>query len=50
MNSDIFREWFLKTLNMLEEPSIMVMNYASYHSIELNKAPTTNSKKEIIQN
>ncbi|XP_050066341.1 uncharacterized protein LOC126555462 [Aphis gossypii] len=35
---------------MLEEPSIIVMDNASYHSTELNKAPTTNSKKEIIQN
>lgn len=49
MNSDIFREWFLKMLNLLGEPSVIVMDNASYHSIELNKAPTTNSKKQIIQ-
>lgn len=49
-NNDIFRDWFLKVINMLEEPSIIVMDKASYHSIELYKAPTTHSKKEIIQN
>ncbi|XP_008180356.1 uncharacterized protein LOC103308558 [Acyrthosiphon pisum] len=50
INSDIFRDWFLKMLNMLKEPSVIVMDNASYHSIELNKALTTNSKKEIVQN
>lgn len=50
MNGDIFKEWFMNMLKLLDEPSVIVMDNASYHSMELNRAPSTNSKKEIIQN
>lgn len=42
MNSDIFKEWFLKMFNFLNVPSVIVIDNASYHSIELNLAPATN--------
>lgn len=49
MNADIFKQWFKNMLIMLNEPSVIVMDNASYHSMEINKAPSINTKKEIIQ-
>lgn len=50
MNSDVFGAWFSKMLKALEEPSVIVMDNASYHSAELNKAPMINSPKQTIRN
>ncbi|XP_026815467.1 uncharacterized protein LOC113555261 [Rhopalosiphum maidis] len=49
MNDEIFREWFMNMINLLDEPSVIVMDNASYHSMESHKAPTINSKKQVIQ-
>uniref|UniRef100_A0A2S2NGI9 Tc1-like transposase DDE domain-containing protein n=1 Tax=Schizaphis graminum TaxID=13262 RepID=A0A2S2NGI9_SCHGA len=49
MNNEIFREWFMNMINLLDEPSVIVMDNASYHSMETHKTPTINSKKQVIQ-
>jgi len=49
MNSTIFKEWFVKMLNHLEEPSIIVMDNASYHSTLTVNYPKSNAKKSDIQ-
>lgn len=32
INAEIFKNWFIQLLNNLEEPSVLVMDNASYHS------------------
>lgn len=49
INSTIFKEWFVKMLNHLEEPSIIVMDNASYHSTLTVNYPKSNAKKSDIQ-
>lgn len=51
MNSTIFKDWFINSvLKLLDEPSVIVMDNASYHSVLLEKCPTTNYKKsEIVE-
>ena len=51
MNSAIFEEWFENSvLKMLEEPSVIVCDNASYHSRILNPRPTSSWRKpEILQ-
>jgi transposase len=49
MNSSIFKEWFIKMLQHLEEPSIIVMDNASYHSVLLENYPKANEKKANVQ-
>lgn len=48
MNSDVFREWFHDLLRGLEEPSVIVMDNASYHSNHLEKIPSTKTRKSDI--
>lgn len=49
MNSECFKQWFIRLLNLLEEPSYIVMDNAPYHSVVWNKIPSSNStKSEII--
>lgn len=49
MNFDKFQEWFIIMLDNLNEPHIILMDNAPYHSVQKNKAPTTSNKKtEII--
>lgn len=46
MNSDTFRRWVCeKLLPNFEEPSLIVMDNAPYHSNILNKQPTSSWKK-----
>lgn len=50
MNAEVFTEWFQIMLNNLEEPSIIIMDNAPYHSVQLNKPPTmSNKKSELIE-
>lgn len=49
MNAISFGEWFKNMLLNLEEPSIIVMDNASYHSVILNKAPTMAARKPEMQ-
>lgn len=49
MNSELFRDWFVNDfINYLEEGSIIVLDNASYHSVQLNKIPSSNSRKAEI--
>lgn len=48
MNSDVFEEWFTSMLVSLSEPSVIVMDNASYHSRLSKRIPTTAAKKEEI--
>jgi predicted O-methyltransferase YrrM len=50
MDAKGFKEWFTRLLNSLEEPSVIIMDNASYHSQQGNPAPTTANKKCEIQN
>lgn len=48
MNGDTFREWMEKILPRLKPNSIVVMDNASYHSVKLDKAPTSRTLKADI--
>lgn len=51
MNSENFENWLkFDLLPSLEEPSIIILDNASYHSRQNFKIPTKSSKKEIMQN
>ena len=51
MNCDTFKKWFLdQLLPNIPARSLIIMDNAPYHNIQLNKAPSGNSRKaEIIQ-
>jgi len=50
MNGEMFLKWVEeKLIPNLEEPSLIVMDNASYHSMELEKQPTTCWNKKQIQ-
>ncbi|KAF2882352.1 hypothetical protein ILUMI_23819, partial [Ignelater luminosus] len=51
MNKANFVKWFKEQLlKSLKQPSIVVMDNASYHSTVINKAPTAAWSKAAIQN
>ena len=46
MNSDYYIEWLTEQLvPTLERPFVIVLDIASYHNKQKDKAPTTNDKK-----
>ncbi|KAL5246423.1 hypothetical protein ACI65C_013831 [Semiaphis heraclei] len=49
MNAPIFKKWFIDMLNNLEEPCIIVMDNASYHSVLSINYPKSNAIKSSIQ-
>ncbi|XP_050063312.1 uncharacterized protein LOC114123868 [Aphis gossypii] len=49
MNGEVFKEWFIQLLKNLEEPSIIVMDNAPYHSILKYEYPKSNWKKVEVQ-
>lgn len=50
MNAANFNKWLQdKLLPNLNEPSLIVMDNASYHSVIINKAPTTQTRKPEIR-
>ncbi|KAJ0175323.1 hypothetical protein K1T71_009464 [Dendrolimus kikuchii] len=50
MNNTNFKKWLTdKLLPNLEEPPLIIMDNAPYHSIRMNKTPTTNTNKPEIQ-
>lgn len=50
INGDIFLQWFIKILPLLEENAVIVMDNAAHHSLKQEKLPTSLSNKtEIIQ-
>lgn len=49
MNFEKFKEWFLTLLNNLNEPHVIIMDNAPYHSVQKNKPPTSSNRKmELI--
>lgn len=47
MNATTFKEWFQNVLlPSLPEPSVIFMDNASYHSVQIQKPPTQANKKE----
>ncbi len=49
MNSHTFRKWFLEQLLPNIPPrSLIIMDNAPYHNMQLNKAPSGNSRKGDI--
>ncbi|KAL0810586.1 hypothetical protein ABMA28_010703 [Loxostege sticticalis] len=51
MNASNFNKWLReKLIPNLTEPSIIVMDNASYHTVQVNKAPNTSTRKAEIQN
>lgn len=50
MNATNFNKWLReKLIPNLTEPCVVVMDNASYHTVQINKAPNTNSRKSEIQ-
>jgi transposase len=54
LNSNVFKNWFLQFLNKLYElniqTAVIVMDNASYHSVIVDKAPTSSTKQpDILQ-
>jgi len=49
MNAEIFQKWFVELLNNLEEPSVIVMDNASYHSTLVENYPKNNWRKADVQ-
>lgn len=50
MNFENFKQWFIKLLDNLHEPHHILMDNAPYHSVQVNKLPTSNSNKgEILE-
>ena len=50
MNADIFENWFVEMLANLEEPCVVVMDNASYHSVLAEDYPRANTRKAEVQN
>lgn len=49
MDGETYMAWFSDLLNVLEEPSVIIIDNASYHSMQLERIPTSNTKKGDIQ-
>lgn len=49
MNSEVFKRWFIQLLNNLEEPSVIVMDNAPYHSTLKETYPKSNWRKADVQ-
>lgn len=48
MNEHTFCDWMKDCIPQLRENCVIVMDNASYHSVKLDKAPTTSTKKADI--
>lgn len=50
MNSNSFKQWFSDDLlPSLEEPSVIIMDNAPYHSAQIDKVPCISWRKQCIQ-
>ncbi|KAL4082879.1 hypothetical protein QTP88_029533 [Uroleucon formosanum] len=49
MNGEVFKQWFIQLLNNLEEPSVIVMDNAPYHSTLKETYPKSNWRKADVQ-
>ncbi|OXA50340.1 hypothetical protein Fcan01_14988 [Folsomia candida] len=49
MNAEYFEKWFVEQLLVsLEEPSVIIIDNAKYHSRRLDAVPTSSSRKGVI--
>lgn len=48
INEEIFHKWMESILPRLQPNSVIVMDNVSYHSVEVDKAPTSVSRKDEI--
>jgi hypothetical protein len=48
MNGETFYEWMEGVLPQLKENCVIIMDNASYHSVKIDKAPTSQTKKDDI--
>jgi hypothetical protein len=49
MNGEVFKQWFIQLLNNLEEPSVIVIDNAPYHSTLKESYPKSNWRKADVQ-
>ena len=49
MNSEVFKSWFTQMLKNLEEPSLVVLDNAPYHSTLIENFPKSNARKADVQ-
>uniref|UniRef100_A0A2H1V8X8 SFRICE_020684 n=1 Tax=Spodoptera frugiperda TaxID=7108 RepID=A0A2H1V8X8_SPOFR len=50
MNYEKFKDWFIGLLNNLKEPMTIIMDNATFHSVQINKPPyQSNRKSELVQ-
>jgi transposase len=50
MNFEKFRDWFIGLLDNLQEPTVIIMDNAPYHSVQLNKPPAkSKNKSEMVK-
>ena len=50
MNSENFARWLeMKLIPNLPPNSVIVLDNASYHNLQVNRPPTINSRKDVIQ-
>ncbi|XP_022163493.1 uncharacterized protein LOC111028993 [Myzus persicae] len=50
MNGSTFFEWFVKILPLLKDNAVIIMDNASYHSVEKDPTPVMSWKKQDIIN
>lgn len=48
MNGEVFFEWLESVLPRLKDNAVIVMDNAPYHSVKIDKAPTSGTKKADI--
>jgi len=49
MNSEVIKSWFTQMFYSLEEPSVIIMDNASYQSTLIDNFPKSNARKAEIQ-
>ncbi|KAF0692110.1 DDE 3 domain-containing protein [Aphis craccivora] len=49
MNAEVFKNWLIDMLNHLEEPSVIVMDNASYHSMLKDNFSKSNRRKIVVE-
>jgi hypothetical protein len=45
MNHADYKKWLQKLIHNLESKSVIVVDNASYHNVQLNRHPTNNARK-----
>lgn len=48
MNGDVFRNWFQSVIKLLPKESVVVLDNAPYHSVQLERIPNNSWRKDDI--